>query len=324
MSDDRTRSASSKRKNRDGPEDTASRKKPHRNAAGSHDDGQYEEYGNAGTSKSSYKHKGKPTPRDEKDENFTSVNDLKKRIRDVTRLLAKGKLPADARVVQERALEGYQRDLAEETARRERSQKIKKYHFVRFLDRKTASKQLKLFIRQEKEKDLDSDQTSHLQQKIHAARVNLNYTVYYPLTEKYISLYPKSQEKADNKAGKESESAQTPDKTDVKPPLWSVVEKCMKEGTLDQLREGKLNIGPDGQPIPDTIKKISPEHDSKKQKKKQGPKETKQSFKARDDKGSRSSEKQIRKDYGKERDRLHDVAPVVLADDESDGGFFDE
>ena len=34
------------------------------------------------------------------------------------------------------------------------------------------------------------DELKDLVQRIHAARVNLNYTIYFPLTEKYISLYP--------------------------------------------------------------------------------------------------------------------------------------
>lgn len=62
-----------------------------------------------------------------------SVNELKKRIRDVKRLLDRVDLPADARIVQERALAGYQKDLEEEMTRRKRSEMIKKYHFVRFL-----------------------------------------------------------------------------------------------------------------------------------------------------------------------------------------------
>lgn len=64
---------------------------------------------------------------------YPSVNELKRRIRDVKRLLNRLDLPADARIVQERALAGYERDLAEETARRKRSEMIKRYHFVRFL-----------------------------------------------------------------------------------------------------------------------------------------------------------------------------------------------
>lgn len=68
-----------------------------------------------------------------KEHQYPSVNELKKRIRDVKRLLNRVDLPADARIVQERALAGYENDLEEEENRRERSKMIKKYHFVRFL-----------------------------------------------------------------------------------------------------------------------------------------------------------------------------------------------
>lgn len=124
---------SSKRKSRDGSEDVKPRKKQHRHA--SVDEGfQYAAFGSGEDeipSKSSNKSKGKSAPRNEKE--YPSVNELKKRIRDVKRLLNKKDLPADARVLQERALAGYEQDLEEELARRERSHMIKKYHFVRFL-----------------------------------------------------------------------------------------------------------------------------------------------------------------------------------------------
>lgn len=74
--------------------------------------------------------KNQSAPRNEKE--YPSINELKNRIRGVKRLLNKD-LPADARIVQERALAGYEQDLVEEIARRERSNMIKKYHFVRFL-----------------------------------------------------------------------------------------------------------------------------------------------------------------------------------------------
>ena len=68
-----------------------------------------------------------------KEHKYPSVNELKKRIRDVKRLLNKTDLPADARIVQERALSGYEKELEDELKRRDRSKMIKKYHFVRFL-----------------------------------------------------------------------------------------------------------------------------------------------------------------------------------------------
>lgn len=75
--------------------------------------------------------KRKPLPKQDPDR--PSVNDLKKQIRNAKRLLARDDLPADSRIVQERALAGYERELGEETRRRHRSEMIGKYHFVRFL-----------------------------------------------------------------------------------------------------------------------------------------------------------------------------------------------
>jgi hypothetical protein len=123
---------SSKRRARDGSEDVLPRKKQHRPAAASPDDSQSDAEGSDGDRVSSRvgSSKTKSAPRNEKE--YPSINELKSRIRGVKRLLNKD-LPADARIVQERALAGYEQDLAEETARRERSNMIKKYHFVRFL-----------------------------------------------------------------------------------------------------------------------------------------------------------------------------------------------
>lgn len=56
------------------------------------------------------------------------------------------------------------------------------------LERKTATKQLKRLLR--REKDPENNDTTDLSQRIEAARIDLNYTIYYPLTEKYVSLYP--------------------------------------------------------------------------------------------------------------------------------------
>ena len=198
-------------------------------------------------------------------------------------------------------------------------------------DRKTATKQLKKLLRLEKEQSLDANNKSHIKQKIHVARVNLNYTTYYPLTEKYISLYPKSDENAPDSLSKESESRiGTKDSSkgseDTKPPLWFVVEKCMEEGTLNLLREGKLNIGADGQQLSISSENRHVKPDLEKHKVQE--KKPKKSQKNEDcgSRGSRSrarSEKQTREDYGKGRDRLQDI-PVSFHATDSDGGFFEE
>jgi predicted nucleic acid-binding Zn-ribbon protein len=63
----------------------------------------------------------------------SSVNAIKKRIRDMTRKLERAEdLPANVRAEDERALEAYQQELASAQAEKTRQKMIKKYHMVRF------------------------------------------------------------------------------------------------------------------------------------------------------------------------------------------------
>jgi hypothetical protein len=62
-----------------------------------------------------------------------SVNPLKKKIRDVSRLLNRSEsLPAGARMDNERALASYKLELADAMDEQRRQKMIKKYHMVRF------------------------------------------------------------------------------------------------------------------------------------------------------------------------------------------------
>lgn len=63
----------------------------------------------------------------------SSVNAIKKRIRDVRRRLERADdLPANVRHEDERALAAYEQQLAEADAEKTRQKMIKKYHMVRF------------------------------------------------------------------------------------------------------------------------------------------------------------------------------------------------
>lgn len=290
-----------------------------------------------------------------------SINDLKKQIRNAKRLLARDDLPADTRIVQERALAEYEKELGEETRRRERRDMIGRYHFVRFLggytlplgpgfgialhsmrltipDRKSASKELKKLLRKEKEvaaaektgseaeepdKDDDGDAgDGDLARKIHIARVNLNYTIYYPLTEKYISLYAdKQQEKKERESRKkegssngdtESQDLSDNNAADVgpdsqqpsRPAMWYVVEKCMEGGQekLDRLREGKSG----------DVSSVDVQ-----------PAET-GSGGSRSDRSKRKDKKDGKGEKDVEMRDVHNEAEDVNHDDDSDGGFFEE
>lgn len=202
-------------------------------------------------------------------------------------------------------------------------------------DRKTATKQLNRLLRREKQQDLDAKQKARLAQKIHVARVNLNYTIYYPLTEKYLSLYPKSKGKPEEVGAESASESDSKDRKkydgDAKPPLWPAVEKCMEEGSLDLLREGKLNIGADGQKISAAGKKSAVTAESQKPKIKKEHREEKgrkdvpekEKRYSRHAESNKKREKPDRKDRGREKSKVYDV-PAEADGNDSDGGFFEE
>ncbi|EYE98070.1 Efg1 domain-containing protein [Aspergillus ruber CBS 135680] len=273
------------------------------------------------------------TQKREKNE-YPSVNELKRRIRAVKRLLEKVDLPADARIVQERALSGYEKDLEDEMQRRDRSQMIKKYHFVRFLDRKSATKDLKRLQRRETE-TTDQEALESLHEELHAARVSLNYTIYYPLNDKYISLYAEQKQKKPSQSESADDTYSGADEKDTtvtmtlanteKPPMWFTVEKCMEEGTLDLLREGKLNIP--GESGGDT-KKASTTTEKKKGVAKKASKESKKPMEKKD---SRTKSKQepepepVNRRSRRNAAREEAIMRKAQTDDgdDSDGGFFE-
>ena len=93
-----------------------------------------------------------------------------------------------------------------------------------------------------------STERESLEGTIHEAEVDLNYTMYFPLNEKYQSLYPRTPEQAplDESEGKEfCGRGEITTKRD-KPPLWHMVELATTEGRLEALRDGQglsLTVG---------------------------------------------------------------------------------
>ena len=144
---------------------------------------------------------------------------------------------------------------------------LEKYHFVRFVERQKAERALKKLLKKRDNKQYkDEDDRKQLEKSIHDAEVDVNYTKYAPLGQKYISLFVLDPTKLDkDKAGMNRKSyailtdeqreelrnfrdeqinvVQTASGT--KPPMWYEVEKFMNEGEakLEALREGKLTAG---------------------------------------------------------------------------------
>ena len=182
---------------------------------------------------------------------------LKQKIRDLKRLLAHNdRLPADVRMEKERALASYEADLTEASEEKKKSKMISKYHMVRFfgkcspqlhifergltavVERQKATRALKRLRKQLEATSVSLKEHHDLEIAAHEAEVDLNYTMFYPLAEKYYSLYPRTveqgpeNEKEIGGRGERKVGAQ-------RPPLWSLIERSMAEGTLEALRDGK-------------------------------------------------------------------------------------
>ena len=82
-----------------------------------------------------------------------------------------------------------------------------------------------------------------MQQAVHEAEVDLNYTIYCPLAERYHSLYPRQKGITENDPDHDMSADEAKEKTPQgpKPPLWVVVENAMSDGTLEALRDGRTN-----------------------------------------------------------------------------------
>ncbi len=109
----------------------------------------------------------------------TPNGNLKKRIRDTTRLLTRSNLPADMRREMERKLAALQGALAEKSQNDLEREMAIKYRMVKFFERKKAMRKLV------------SAQRSGNDEAVKAAQLDLAYILHYPKDLKYISLYPK-------------------------------------------------------------------------------------------------------------------------------------
>ncbi|KAL9103447.1 MAG: hypothetical protein Q9163_001510 [Psora crenata] len=171
----------------------------------------------------------------------TSVNAIKSKVRDLTRLLQHSdRLPADVRIEKERALAGYKNDLENALREKQKQQIIGKYHMVRFFDRQKATRNLKKLKRQLAAVPPGDTAYQEIREALHHAEVDVNYTIYHPLTEKYLSLFPRMSKGSASPTSTSGNSV-AGNKASSKSPMWSIVEQCMQEGTLDALREGKLS-----------------------------------------------------------------------------------
>ncbi|KAF8445160.1 hypothetical protein BGX38DRAFT_1196367 [Terfezia claveryi] len=161
----------------------------------------------------------------------TSISHLRRKIRDLTRLLSRSNtststpadgnltLPPAAIIQTERALASYKRDLALLQQCTKERKLNDRYRMVRFFERQKSTRNLRKLTRQ-------SPPASPTQ--LLTARLNLNYTLYYPPHRKYISLY--------------RDCSSDPKTQRAKEEILKDIKQRMDEGTL-----GKwvVNVGTD-------------------------------------------------------------------------------
>lgn len=126
----------------------------------------------------------------------TGASKTRKKMRDIERLLKKDTLPAHVRVENERALKALGVELQNTQHNLKAKQNAKKYHMVRFFEKKKAIRKLK-----QARKILEDTASTEVRKDIKKARkvvkhseVDIVYVMLFPKTEKYISLYPNPKE----------------------------------------------------------------------------------------------------------------------------------
>ena len=121
---------------------------------------------------------------------------IKKKIRDIERLLRKDTLGADIRLENERALKALRVELEEAQSRLKERKTAKKYHMVRFFEKKKALRKLKQATKEVKrlEEEGDKKAIKKARRVLKHAQIDTAYVLLFPKSQKYLSLYPNDHE----------------------------------------------------------------------------------------------------------------------------------
>jgi hypothetical protein len=143
---------------------------------------------------------------------------------------------------------------------------IGRYHKTRFFDRQKAERRLKKARKELRAYEGEDDGTrEELGRRVDDAEVDLNYALYFPYEEHYVSLFPTRKE-----GGEEVKKAEGERHGD--PEMWELVKKCMAKSKreLELLREGRLKDDEEGE---DDVKDEEAERNAAKKQKKLAKKE---------------------------------------------------
>jgi rRNA-processing protein Efg1 len=185
-------------------------------------------------------------PRESLPADNASVNALKAQLRNLSRLLSKCELAADVRQDTERQVAAMREKLVATLVKKERKGVLKKYHMVRFFERQKATRIVKRLKKTIEPIDALEDSEAHrrpleqLKERLHIAETDLFYTTHAPLEDIYVSLYPQGSKVDGSKPeASQPEARQTAQQARAtKPPLWSLIERAMGDGSIEDVRLG--------------------------------------------------------------------------------------
>lgn len=169
---------------------------------------------------------------------------IKKKIRDISRLLSKDNLSADVKIANERALKTLKLELEKVQTDQKTKKLVQRYHKVRFFEKKKSirfykkSEKIIKDIETEISNTTDETEIKELKKKLKKekrifehCKVDLAYVLNFPRNEKYISLYAKT-EIPENLPKKAKDGIK---KTNLK-------RESLKKMFSDQLQKNELEV----------------------------------------------------------------------------------
>ncbi|WPK24422.1 hypothetical protein PUMCH_001696 [Australozyma saopauloensis] len=167
----------------------------------------------------------------------------RKKIKSIEGLLQRDNLPADVRIEKERALKALQADLKNTLFKLKTQKRAKKYHMVRFFERKKALRKLK-----QAKKALDEATETAVKKDIKKARramhhcqVDVAYVFMFPKSEKYISLYPAENSELDDNE-KKGKLLTDEKRLEFKKKVEELIESDRLPFTFEDALDGKTII----------------------------------------------------------------------------------
>lgn len=178
---------------------------------------------------------------DSKNKNITPQGNLKKKLRDASRLLKKKTLNAETRQNTERHVKALELEVSDVNKNKKFSVIAKKYRKVRLIESTRAARNIKGIekkLKEARESTDNKEEILKLEEKLLNAQVDYNYTKHFPLNEKYISLFVSTS--ANDKLPKDVYAKKQKVREDIKNKMISgelIISKKPKPSTVQRKAE---------------------------------------------------------------------------------------